>query len=144
MAVKMGDGGSVMKATGDSKRVDIWIRVSTEDQLKDESPETHEHLPSDDAATKLIWLALRNITADWGRAAKDWKAAMNQFYPLRRAIHQRRSRPQGIGGCTMSTWLNRGASGGLAGAPKMKKNQPTATSRNRPAHRNSDTPPQPA
>jgi transposase-like protein len=35
--------------------------------------------PSDDAATKLIWLALRNITADWGRAAKDWKEAMNQF-----------------------------------------------------------------
>jgi hypothetical protein len=31
------------------------------------------HLPSDDAATKLIWLALRNFTADWGRAAKDWK-----------------------------------------------------------------------
>ena len=26
------------------------------------------HFPSDDAATKLIWLALRNITADWGRA----------------------------------------------------------------------------
>ena len=24
-------------------------------------------------------LALRNITADWGRAAKDWKEAMNQF-----------------------------------------------------------------
>jgi transposase-like protein len=22
---------------------------------------------------------LRNITADWGRAAKDWKVAMNQF-----------------------------------------------------------------
>jgi putative transposase len=37
------------------------------------------HFPSDEAATKLIWLALRNITADWGRAAKDWKEAMNQF-----------------------------------------------------------------
>lgn len=37
------------------------------------------HFPSDDAASKLIWLALRNITADWGRAAKDWKDAMNQF-----------------------------------------------------------------
>lgn len=37
------------------------------------------HFPSDDAATKLIWLALRNITADWGRPAKDWKEAMNQF-----------------------------------------------------------------
>jgi transposase-like protein len=40
---------------------------------------TRGHFPSDDAATKLIWLALRNITADWGRAAKDWKEAMNQF-----------------------------------------------------------------
>ncbi|WP_150550827.1 IS256 family transposase, partial [Pandoraea soli] len=40
---------------------------------------TRGHFPSDDAATKLIWLALRNITADWGRAAKDWKTAMNQF-----------------------------------------------------------------
>ncbi len=37
------------------------------------------HFPSDDAATKLIWLALHNITADWGRAAHSWKEAMNQF-----------------------------------------------------------------
>jgi transposase-like protein len=35
---------------------------------------TRGHFPSDDAATKLIWLALRNITADWGRAAKEWRA----------------------------------------------------------------------
>ena len=40
---------------------------------------TRGHFPSDDAATKLIWLALRNITADWGRPANHWKAAMNQF-----------------------------------------------------------------
>lgn len=40
---------------------------------------TRGHFPSDDAATKLLWLALRNITADWGRAARDWKEAMNQF-----------------------------------------------------------------
>ena len=40
---------------------------------------TRGHFPSDDAASKLIWLALRNITADWGRAARDWKEAMNQF-----------------------------------------------------------------
>jgi transposase-like protein len=43
---------------------------------------TRGHFPSDDAATKLIWLALRNITADWGRAAHDWRAAMNQFAVL--------------------------------------------------------------
>ena len=40
---------------------------------------TRGHFPSDDAASKLIWLALRNITAEWGRAAHDWKTAMNQF-----------------------------------------------------------------
>jgi transposase-like protein len=40
---------------------------------------TRGHFPSDDAASKLIWLALRNITADWGRASRDWKEAMNQF-----------------------------------------------------------------
>ena len=40
---------------------------------------TRGHFPSDDAATKLIWLALRNITADWGRAGHNWKEAMNQF-----------------------------------------------------------------
>ncbi len=40
---------------------------------------TRGHFPSDDAATKLIWLALRNITAEWGRAANHWKTAMNQF-----------------------------------------------------------------
>ncbi|MCQ3012694.1 hypothetical protein NLO86_20230, partial [Pseudomonas savastanoi] len=32
-----------------------------------------------EAATKLIWLGLRNITANWGHAAHDWKVAMNQF-----------------------------------------------------------------
>ena len=40
---------------------------------------TRGHFPGDDAATKLIWLALRNITAEWGRAAKEWREAMNQF-----------------------------------------------------------------
>ncbi len=40
---------------------------------------TRGHFPTDDAASKLIWLALRNITADWNRATHNWKAAMNQF-----------------------------------------------------------------
>ena len=40
---------------------------------------TRGHFPNDDAATKLLWLALRNITADWGRPARDWKQAMIQF-----------------------------------------------------------------
>jgi transposase-like protein len=40
---------------------------------------TRGHFPTDDAANKLIWLALRNITADWSKAAHHWKEAMNQF-----------------------------------------------------------------
>jgi putative transposase len=43
---------------------------------------TRGHFPNDDAASKLIWLALRNITTDWGRATMGWKDAMNQFAVL--------------------------------------------------------------
>jgi transposase-like protein len=37
------------------------------------------HFPSDEAATKLLWLALRNILANKVRSARQWKMAMNQF-----------------------------------------------------------------
>jgi len=37
------------------------------------------HFPSDDAATKLIWLALRNITAKWKNPPIAWAAAKAQF-----------------------------------------------------------------
>jgi len=40
---------------------------------------TRGHFPTDEAATKLIWLALRNITAGWSHAAPHWRAALNQF-----------------------------------------------------------------
>ncbi len=40
---------------------------------------TRGHFPTDEAATKLIWLALRNIMADWSRPAHHWRAALNQF-----------------------------------------------------------------
>ena len=40
---------------------------------------TRGHFPNDDAATKLIWLALRNISAAWSRSSPVWRPAMNQF-----------------------------------------------------------------
>ena len=40
---------------------------------------TRGHFPRDEAATKLLWLALRNILADKVRSTKEWRAAMNQF-----------------------------------------------------------------
>ena len=40
---------------------------------------TRGHFPSDDAATKLLWLALRNIMAKRSRNVREWREAMNQF-----------------------------------------------------------------
>jgi putative transposase len=41
---------------------------------------TRGHFPTDEAATKLIWLALRNITAQWTtKAARHWRETVYQF-----------------------------------------------------------------
>lgn len=37
------------------------------------------HFPSDEAAAKLMYLALRNIVRGWKVPAQHWQAAMNQF-----------------------------------------------------------------
>jgi putative transposase len=60
----------VIYTTNAIESVNAWLRKIIK---------TRGHFPSDDAATKLIWLALRNITVDWGRTANYWKTAMNQF-----------------------------------------------------------------
>jgi len=47
---------------------------------------TRGHFPNDEAATKLIYLVLRNIVTRWRAAPRDWKMAMTQFailYPDR-------------------------------------------------------------
>ena len=40
---------------------------------------TRGHFPTDEAATKLLWLALRNITAKWIKTPPHWARAMRQF-----------------------------------------------------------------
>ncbi len=40
---------------------------------------TRGHFPNDEAAVKLLWLALRNVLAKSVRSTFDWKSAMNQF-----------------------------------------------------------------
>lgn len=47
---------------------------------------TRGHFPTDEAATKLIYLTIRNVTKRWQKSAPDWKDAMTQFailYPDR-------------------------------------------------------------
>lgn len=52
---------------------------------------TRGHFPSDDAAIKLLWLALRNIAVKWGSATHHWTEAMPQFAVL---YDERFSRPR--------------------------------------------------
>ena len=40
---------------------------------------TRGHFPSDEAATKLIWLVLRKITRRWTMPVRPWRDAMSQF-----------------------------------------------------------------
>jgi putative transposase len=35
--------------------------------------------PNDEAAFKLLYLALRNAGKGWKRSAREWTAALNQF-----------------------------------------------------------------
>jgi transposase-like protein len=52
---------------------------------------TRGHFPNDEAAIKLLWLALRNITVKWGTATHHWKDAMQQFAILYEERFTRRS-----------------------------------------------------
>ena len=92
---------------------------------------TRGHFPSDDAATKLIWLALRNITADWGRAAHRLEGGDEPICdPLRGSLHQGR---RVICGTDLPT----------ASVVRRKRRPPPWTSLKRLTHRNSDTPHRP-
>ena len=37
---------------------------------------TRGHFPNDEAATKLLYLALRNIVAKWRMPSHEWRAAL--------------------------------------------------------------------
>jgi transposase-like protein len=43
---------------------------------------TRGHFPSDAAAVKLLYLALRNVVATWQRPAAEWRAAFPYFAVL--------------------------------------------------------------
>lgn len=43
---------------------------------------TRGHFPTDEAATKLLYLAIRNITTKWVNARTHWQAALTHFAQL--------------------------------------------------------------
>lgn len=40
---------------------------------------TRSSFPTDEAVTKLFYLALNNISKKWSMPIRDWKAALNRF-----------------------------------------------------------------
>jgi len=48
-------------------------------QLRKIIIKTRGMFPTDEAATKLLWLALRNITVKWPATGKGWPDAINHF-----------------------------------------------------------------
>jgi putative transposase len=50
----------------------FWLRVMSE--IKNRG-----HFPNDEAATRLLYLALRNIISKWKNAAPGWQAALTHF-----------------------------------------------------------------
>jgi transposase-like protein len=42
-------------------------------------PQSRRHVATDEAASKLLWLAIRNATKTTVRSAHAWHEAMNQF-----------------------------------------------------------------
>jgi len=47
-----------------------------------QDPQAARTFPNDEAALKLLYLALRNITTTWTLPVREWKAAMQQFAVL--------------------------------------------------------------
>ncbi|SOY85143.1 protein of unknown function [Cupriavidus taiwanensis] len=84
-------GKAVFRQEHDAGGLELRLPIQAHSQLR-KIIKTRGHFPSDEAATKLLWLALRNITGKWGSSTHDWQAAMNQFAILyeERFIHPHR------------------------------------------------------
>ncbi len=89
---------------------------------------TRGHFPTDEAATTLIWLARRHITADWVRPATRWKAALNQFVIL--------YEDRFLKGPVAYDDVDGGGSGGR----RRSAGRPNREDHNRFTHKASDTP----
>ena len=40
---------------------------------------TRGHFPTDEAATKLLWLVLRQVAGEWKMPPREWSEAKTQF-----------------------------------------------------------------
>jgi hypothetical protein len=64
----------------------IFAKASTTSDVKSNRPnpvskviKSQQIFPSDEAAFKLVYLAMRNISKKWTMPIRDWKPALNRF-----------------------------------------------------------------
>ena len=79
LATQLGPDHPVLRLRAGSTENDLYDAIESLNSTLRRSVRAREHFPSDEAATKLIWLKLRKITKDWTMAPKDWHAAKAQF-----------------------------------------------------------------
>jgi putative transposase len=80
LAAQLGTGDSVLCVSGRVRRI-IYTTNAIESLHSEvrKAVRGRGHFPSDEAATKLIWLALRNTTAKWKNPPIQWHAAKARF-----------------------------------------------------------------
>lgn len=59
--------------------VNVWISRQEARSCETDFDFRYNHFPTDNAATKLIWRALRNIAAKWKNPPIAWAMAKAQF-----------------------------------------------------------------
>jgi putative transposase len=81
LAARMGASHPLFRLSAEVRKI-IYTTNAIESlnmQLRKVHQERADTSPRDEAATKLMYLALRNIAAKWTHPPHAWKAAANQF-----------------------------------------------------------------
>jgi putative transposase len=80
MATAMGSGDPVLRLPPEVRRI-IYTTNAIEslNSTLRTAVRSRRHFPTDEAAIKLLYLALRRVSNDWKNAQREWTAAMTQL-----------------------------------------------------------------
>jgi putative transposase len=56
-----------------------WAKVEAAESRLRKAVRVRGHFPSDEAASKLLFLVLREVSQNWKMASREWNAARTQF-----------------------------------------------------------------
>ena len=79
LAPQLGTRHSVLRIPRSVRRTYTTNAIEALNSKLRRAVRTRGHFPSDDAATKLLYLVLNNAVADWKRPPREWAEAKTQF-----------------------------------------------------------------